>query len=37
MDLLMHCNHKLVSTSLDESFVLQQVLTQIVVKEAQAA
>jgi DNA polymerase-3 subunit delta len=37
MDLLMHCNRKLVSTSLDESFVLQQVLTQIVVKEAQAA
>ncbi|MEE2715294.1 MAG: DNA polymerase III subunit delta [Verrucomicrobiota bacterium] len=37
MDLLMHCNHKLVSTSLDESFVLQQVLTQIVVKEARAA
>ena len=37
MYLLMHCNRKLVSTSLDESFVLQQVLTQIVVKEAQAA
>ena len=37
MDLLMHCNRKLVSTSLDESFVLQQVLTQIVVKEARAA
>ena len=37
MDLLMQCNRKLVSSSLDESFVLQQTLTQIVVKEAQAA
>ena len=37
MDLLMQCNRKLVSSSLDESFVLQQALTQIVVKEAQAA
>ncbi len=31
MGLLMQCNHKLVSSSLDESFVLQQTLTQIVV------
>ena len=37
MDLLMQCNRKLVSSSLDESFVLQQALTQIVVKEAEAA
>ncbi len=37
MDLLMQCNHKLVSSSLDESFVLQHTLTQIVARKAKAA
>jgi len=30
MDLLFQCNHRLVSSSLDESLVLQQTLVQIV-------
>ena len=37
MDLLMQSNHRLVSSSLDESFVLQRTLTQIVAREAKAA
>jgi DNA polymerase III delta subunit len=30
MELLIRCNHRLVSSSLDESLVLQQTLVQIV-------
>lgn len=30
MDLLFQCNHRLVSSSLEESLVLQQTLVQIV-------
>ena len=37
LDLLMQCNRRLVSSSLDESFVLQQALTQILIREAEAA
>ena len=37
LDLLMQSNHKLVSSSLDESFVLQRTLIQIVAREAKAA
>ena len=37
LELLMHCNRRLVSSSLDDTLVLQQTLTQIVVREAKAA
>jgi DNA polymerase-3 subunit delta len=37
MDLLLRCNQRLVSSSLDESLVLQQTLVQIVSKPAGAA
>ena len=37
MDLLMQSNHRLVSSSLDESFVLQHTLIQFVAREAKAA
>ena len=37
LELLMHCNRHLVSSSLDDSLILQQTLTQIVVRKAKAA
>lgn len=37
MGLLMQCNRRLVSSSLDESFVLQQTLTQILIPKAETA
>jgi hypothetical protein len=33
----MYCNRRLVSSSLDDALILQQTLTQIVVREAKAA
>jgi DNA polymerase-3 subunit delta len=37
LELLMCCNRRLVSSSLDDTLILQQTLTQIVVREAKAA
>ena len=37
LELLMHCNRRLVSSSLDDALILQQTLTQIVVCEVKAA
>ena len=37
LELLMHCNRHLVSSSLDDTLILQQTLTQIVVRKAKAA
>ena len=37
MDLLLHCNRRLVSSGLDEALVLQQTLVQIVTPQAAAA
>jgi len=37
MDLLLHCNQRLVSSGLDETLVLQQALVQIVAPQAVAA
>ncbi len=37
LELLLLCNRRLVSSSLDDTLVLQQTLTQIVVREAIAA
>ncbi|HVU28122.1 MAG TPA: DNA polymerase III subunit delta [Verrucomicrobiae bacterium] len=37
MDLLLRCNQRLVSSGLDETLVLQEVLTQIVAPQAMAA
>ena len=37
LELLMHCNRRLVSSSLDDTLILQQTLTQIVVRKAKAA
>ena len=37
LELLMYCNRRLVSSSLDDALILQQTLTQIVVREAKAA
>jgi len=37
MDLLLRCNHRLVSSGLDEALVLQQALVQIVTPQAVAA
>jgi DNA polymerase III delta subunit len=37
MDLLLRCNQRLVSSSLDEALVLQQALVQIVTPQAVAA
>jgi len=36
LELLMHCNRRLVSSSLDDTLILQQTLTQIVVRKAKA-